>query len=114
MVMRLNADGTRDTTFNPGGVGADNSVAAVALQPDGKIVLGGFFTKYNSDAAASDMVMRLNADGTRDTTFNPGGLGADSDVQAVAVQADGEIVIGGEFTRYNGDFAASDMVMWLN
>jgi uncharacterized delta-60 repeat protein len=113
-VMRLNLDGTRDTTFNPGGAGADGNVNAVAVQPDGKIVIGGFFTSYNGDAAASDYIMRLNPDGTRDTTFNPGGAGADNSVFPVAVQPDGKIVIGGFFTSYNGDAAASDYITRLN
>src|SRR5437660_1763273 len=114
--MRLNADGTRDTTFNAGGTGAANGnyVAAIALQPDGKVVIGGWFTTYNGDAAASDYVMRLNADGTPDTNFNAGGAGADSLVAAVAVQPDGKIVIGGYVTSYNGVAAASDYVMQLN
>jgi uncharacterized delta-60 repeat protein len=114
-VMRLNADGTRDSTFNAGGAGADDRVYAVAVQPDGKIVIGGDFTSYNGEAAeTSDSIMRLNADGTRDPTFNPGGAGADGGVQAVAVQADGKIIIGGNFTSYNGDAAANDRVMRLN
>jgi|GEM_PF-1150853 len=113
-VMRLNADGTRDTTFNAGGSGANSRVEAVALQPDGKIIIGGFFSSYNGDAAASDFVMRLNADGTRDTTFNAGGAGADASVFAAAVQPDGKIIIGGYFSSYNGDAAASDFVMRLN
>src|SRR5947208_3618459 len=95
------AEGKIDTTFNAGGAGANGSVVAVAVQPDGKIVIGGSFTSYNGDAAASDYVMRLNADGTRDTTFNAGGEGAKNDVQAVAVQADGKIVVGGLFTSDN-------------
>src|SRR5436190_24161449 len=66
------AGGDIDTTFNAGGAGADNGVFSVAVQPDGKIVIGGQFTSYNGDPAASDEVMRLNADGTRDTTFNAG------------------------------------------
>src|SRR5947209_6488431 len=113
-IMRLNADGTRDTTFNAGGLGANDVVQAVAVQADGKIVIGGFFTSYNGDAAASDKVMRLNADGTRDTAFNAGGAGANNTVFAVAVQADGKIVIGGLFTSYNPDATASDHVMRLN
>src|SRR5436190_22672409 len=84
-VMRLNADGTHDATFNAGGAGASSTVLAVATQPDGKIIIGGIFLSYNGDAAASDRVMRLNADGTRDSTFNAGGEGADSTVQTVAV-----------------------------
>ena len=106
--------GARDTTFNTGGVGANSSVFAVALQPDGKIVIGGNFTSYNGDAAASDRVMRLNADGTRDTTFNTGGAGVNGEVAGVAVQPDGKIVIGGNFTSYNGDAAVPDNIMRLN
>src|SRR6267378_2868668 len=83
------AGGDIDPTFNAGGAGADSTVNAVAVQPDGKIVIGGGFTSYNGDAAASDSVMRLNADGTRDPTFNAGGAGANSAVFAVAVQPDG-------------------------
>src|SRR5947199_3524759 len=112
--MRLNADGDLDTTFNAGGAGANGTVRTVAVQSDGKIVIGGTFTSYNGDATVSDDVMRLNANGTADTTFNAGGAGADSTVRAVAVQADGKIVIGGLFTSYNLDATASDHVMRLN
>src|SRR3954467_9089008 len=108
------AGGDIDTTFNAGGAGANNFVSAMVVQPDGKIIIGGGFTSYNGDAAASDKVMRLNADGTRDTSFNVGGAGANNQVFAVAVQPDGKILIGGFFTSYNGDPAASDYVMRLN
>ena len=73
--MRLNADGTLDTTFNPGGAGADAQVNGVVLQPDGKILIVGYFTSYNGNGAASNNIARLNANGTLDTTFNPGGAG---------------------------------------
>jgi uncharacterized delta-60 repeat protein len=112
--MRLNADGTRDTSFNPVGTGADNWVHALAIQSDGKIVIGGDFAGYNGDAAASDYVMRLNADGTRDTTFNAGETGADATVNAIAVRPDGKIIIGGLFTGYNGDGGASNYLIRLN
>src|SRR5258705_433059 len=102
------AGGDIDTTFNAGGAGANFFLRAVAVQPDGKIVIGGFFTSYNGDAAASDIVMRLTADGTSDTTFNAGGAGANFPVTAVALQPDGKIVIGGVFTSYNSDGRASD------
>jgi len=113
-LMRLNADGTRDPSFNTGGAGPGAAVAAIAIQPDGKILIGGSFTSYNGDAAASDMIMRLNADGTRDATFNSGGSGASGPVQAITLQTDGKILIAGFFTAYNGDAAASDSVMRLN
>ena len=112
-IARLNPNGTLDTTFNSGGAGADSAVYAVAVQTDGKVLLGGQFTSYNSDSAASDYVARLNANGTLDTSFNYGGAGADNEVNAVAVQPDGKVVIGGEFTSYNGNAAVGDFVARL-
>jgi len=113
-IIRLGHDGTLDPTFNPGGAGTDGVVHAVAVQPNGKILVGGFFHTYNGDAAAPDHIVRLNANGTLDTSFNPGGLGADSSVFAVAVQPDGKIIIGGGFTGYNGNAGANDRVAWLH
>lgn len=46
-LLRLAADGSFDPTFNPGGAGPNASVYALAQQPDGKILIGGFFTAYN-------------------------------------------------------------------
>ena len=117
-VDRSRADGGDiDTTFNGGGTGADGLVLAVAVQSDGKIVIGGNFDSYNDNVAANDFVMRLNGDGTRDTTFNGSGAcvgpadkpvcftGANNSVYAVAVQPDGKIIIGGRFSTYNSDVA---------
>src|SRR5205085_1411406 len=47
---QLNPDGTLDTSFNPGGVGADNSVFGVAVQADGRLLIGGRFTGVNGTA----------------------------------------------------------------
>jgi uncharacterized delta-60 repeat protein len=113
-LLRLNADGSRDTTFNPGGAGTNNGVLSLALQPDGKIIVGGTFTIYNGDAAAPDYLLRLNANGTRDTTFNPGGAGFSDTVHAVALQPDGKLIVGGSFNAYNGNDAAPNCVLRLN
>jgi uncharacterized delta-60 repeat protein len=112
-LMRLNSDGTRDQSFNAGGVGPDSFVNAIAIQADGKILIGGLFTSYNGDGVASDKIMRLNSDGTRDATFNSGGIGANGSVFAIAVQTDGKILIGGFFSAYDGDSAANDTIMRL-
>jgi uncharacterized delta-60 repeat protein len=112
-ITRLNTDGTLDTTFNPGGTGANNRVYAIALQEDGKIIIGGTFTGYNG-VNANDYIARLNTDGTLDTSFNMGQGGANNFVYAVAVQADGKILIGGDFTAYNGISIASDRILRLN
>ena len=80
--------------FNPG---ADSYVTALAVQADGKIVVGGWFTTLGGQPR--NYIGRLNADGTLDTTFNPG---ADGYVSALAVQEDGKIVVGGDFTTLGG------------
>lgn len=97
-IARLKVDGTLDTTFNSG-MGADNYVSNITIQPDGKILIGGWFTSYNGTARKH--IARLNANGTLDVTFNPG-IGANNYINTTAVQSDGKIIIGGVFTSYNG------------
>jgi len=103
-IARLNTDGTVDPTFNPS---ANSSVQAIALQPDGKIILGGDFNAFAPNGGASIIrgnLARFNADGTLDTTFDPRANGS---VRAIAVQADSGIVIGGEFQQFNPGGAAT-------
>ena len=97
-IARLNADGTLDGTFTLG-TGASASVTSIALQSDGKIIIGGSFVSYNG--TARNKIARLNTDGTIDATFNPG-TGANGNVNTIAIQNDGEIIIAGDFTTYNG------------
>ncbi|MFN4122539.1 MAG: PKD domain-containing protein [Flavobacteriales bacterium] len=97
-IIRLNADGSIDNTFNPGS-GFNSSVFALALQSDGKIVAGGSFTSYNG--TARNRIARLNSNGTIDTDFNPG-TGFNSTVNAIAIQADQKILVGGQFATFNG------------
>ncbi len=86
--------------FNSGGIGFDDAVLSLAIQPDGKILAGGDFTTYNSSAFGK--IVRLNADGSIDATFNPGGAGFNGRVWAIAIQPDGKILVGGLFSDYNG------------
>jgi uncharacterized delta-60 repeat protein len=97
-IARLNTNGTLDTTFNPGS-GADAPVMAVAVQPNGKILMGGSFGTVNSFSRSR--IARLLANGTVDTNFNPG-TGVDNAVEALALQTDGKVVLGGLFTNFNG------------
>jgi uncharacterized delta-60 repeat protein len=106
-LARLNADGSLDATFNPG-TGASSTVLAFALQPDGKILMGGAFTSYNGTAA--NYITRLNADGSIDATFT--GTGASSTVSSLALQANGNILVGGNFTVYDG--VAKNYIARLN
>ena len=97
-IARLNDDGTLDTGFDPG-AGANDRVQAVTVQPDGKVLIGGDFTTVNG--TARNRIARLNDDGTLDSGFDPG-TGANALVYAVAIQADGKVLIGGEFTTVSG------------
>ena len=63
---------------------------SLAVQADGKILVGGYFTTLGGQTR--NYIGRLNADGTLDTTFNPG---ASFSVYSLAVQADGKILVGG-------------------
>ncbi|HNU49929.1 MAG TPA: Calx-beta domain-containing protein, partial [Verrucomicrobiota bacterium] len=94
-LVRLESSGAIDPTFLV--VTLNNSVESVAVQADGKILIGGAFTVVNG--VAHNRIARLNADGTLDAAFDPGS-GFNSTVQAVAVQADGRILVGGYFSRY--------------
>ena len=103
-VARLNTDGSLDTSFQIGN-GADNSASAVAIQPDGKILIGGNFTTFNS--AALPRLVRLNTDGSLDKCFNActgtsNTSGPSNSVTQIILQPDNKILIGGIFTAVNG------------
>ncbi len=76
---------------------ADASVYALAVQTDGKIILGGWFTQVGG--VTRQKLARLHTDGSVDVTFNPG---ADYAVTCLAIQPDGKILVGGVFTTLAG------------
>lgn len=98
-LARLNADGSLDTTFNSFGSGADGDIFALAIQSDGKVLIGGAFA--NVDIFSRNRIARLNADGSVDSSFDPG-TGLDDSIYTMTLQADGRIFIGGVFTSYHG------------
>ena len=102
-IARLNTNGTFDTTFvNGSGTGFIFYVASLALQTDGKIVVGGFFNSYNDGTShVCNKIARLNTDGTFDTTFNSSGTGFDDTVVSLILQTDGKIIAGGDLASYN-------------
>ena len=89
-----------DTTFTGLGTGANDAVFAVALTASEQILVGGAFSMV--DIYARNGVARLNADGSVDTSFDPGS-GTDNSVYAITQDANGSILIGGVFTSYNGN-----------
>jgi uncharacterized delta-60 repeat protein len=99
-IVRLNSDGSIDTSFTIG-TGFNSSVLDIELQADGKILCGGDFISYNGVSARK--IIRLNTDGTRDTSFIPSGIGfGGGQVHRILVQPDGKIICGGDFTNYDG------------
>lgn len=99
-LARLNSDGSLDAAFAAAGTGLDGTVLAMAVQPDGKILIAGSFTAFSGTARGR--IARLNADGTLDTGFLTTGAGANALIRTIALQGDGKIVIGGDFTSFNG------------
>ena len=97
-IARLNSDGSLDTGFNPDAGGSGSTlVASVAVQADGKILLGGFFTSVGG--MTRNNIARLNSDGSVDNGFDPN---TNNVVYSAPVQADGKILPGGFFTSVGG------------
>lgn len=111
-IIRLSADGTMDASFNGDGkalIGAFDFGYSIALQADGKILVAG--DSVDNHGASDFGIIRLNADGSLDTAFGTSGkticgIGSyDDNAQAIALQADGKILVAG-YTRNSGvDFA---------
>ncbi|MFD0862530.1 T9SS type A sorting domain-containing protein [Sungkyunkwania multivorans] len=110
-LVRLNADGSHDTTFNLGGAGFEANIAGVTpyiktidVQSDGKILVGGFFFRYNG--VNSRYIARIDQDGSLDTTFQNGNTtfsGPSNEITAITVLDNDKILVGGENSSYNGD-----------
>ena len=113
-LTRFLPDGTPDTSLPPDGitrlpVGTSTDIAyAIAVQPDGKTLLAGYSFMTNNDFS----LIRLNVDGTLDTTFATGGkatlgIGAGEDIaRGIALQPDGKILVAGYSNNgSNDDFA---------
>ena len=111
-IVRVNSDGTIDSTFNNGGMnaGANGTVYKIIYLADNKILVGGNFSFFNSNFPASGVV-RLNNDGTVDTSFSTG-QGTNHGVREMAIQADGKILVSGFFTQF--DNMQTDSIVRLN
>src|SRR5690606_32238546 len=104
----LNANGTLDPTFNATTL-SYGLLNDIAIQNDGKILLGGSMAPFNGFTGRN--IMRLNTDGTLDESLIQG-TGFDSPLLAVTLQTDGKILVGGNFNTYNG--AAKKFIARLN
>lgn len=109
-IKRINLDNTLDSSFNTA-TELNGLVKDIALQPDGKIILVGSFTTFNN--TSSKYIVRLNADGTKDTSFNIGtsfNTYVNSNYKfasSVQIRPDGKILVGGDLISYNGTYKNS-------
>jgi uncharacterized delta-60 repeat protein len=95
-LVRLETDGGLDTGFNPGiGPSGDSSrILQIIMRPEGKILVGGSFNRYNNTSHKG--VVRLNSDGSIDNAFNTS-LESAFYCTSIAVQGDGKLIVGGQF-----------------
>ena len=100
-LVRLNADGSLDATFTAP-FEATAVVKEISVRPDGKIVAAGEFSLTGNNGRRN--IARFNADGSLDATFSSNTLtsGANAAVNALSFCADGSLLIGGEFTTFDG------------
>lgn len=100
-IARLHPDGSLDGSFTASIGGSYPYLQCMALQPDGKILLGGEFGMVNG--VTRNGIARLNPDGTLDNTFMDGLAGADRGVRSISIQTNGQIIVGGLFATVNGE-----------
>jgi uncharacterized delta-60 repeat protein len=120
-IMRLNSNGSLDTSFDGDGIllvrnQEHETAESVAIQPDGKIVVGGYVTL---NAIDSWQLFRFNSNGTPDTSFGTNGMvriavyyNTHATVATMALQADGKILAAGDntFARLNSDGSVDGQV----
>jgi uncharacterized delta-60 repeat protein len=90
-LARIGFDGVVDAAFDASAT-LDGNVSALAVQPDGKVIVGGTFTRK---------LVRLNADGSFDPSYLVGS-GASGSVNAIERLDDGRVLVGGSFSLFNG------------
>ena len=105
-IVRLNSDGTRDSVFasNTGtaaGAGYLGNILTSRILSDGNIVVGGYFTSWKS--VTCGRIAKLGSDGSFNSSFTTAtGSGFNSYVKTIAEQADNKLIVGGNFTSFNG------------
>ena len=84
------------------GFTTENATRDIKVQPDGKILVGGNFTRYKG-VNCPDNLIRVNTDGSIDSSFSTGlGTGFTGIVSNIYLQPDGKILVGGVMTRIQG------------
>lgn len=92
-------DGSIDLSFDPE-AGANHEVFVIALAANGQACIGGWFDGFNG--TSQNYFVRLGPDGSLDPGFDMG-TGPNNFVSACAIQPDGKLIIGGDFSTINGE-----------
>jgi uncharacterized delta-60 repeat protein len=115
-MVRVNSDGSMDSTFHynkatrQSAIAANGAIIDATMQADGKLILVGSFNSFNGVTA--NRIVRLNLDGSVDGSFSAG-TGADGDIYSIRYNATTDkIVVSGNFTTFNGK--ASSGIALLN
>lgn len=117
-IVRLNSDGTIDNSISFGS-GFDKAINSIALFSDGRIVVGGYFTKYNN-VSISKLITVLDPNGQINASFAAGiGTGIQDGggsyyVSFVNVTSGGQILASGRFTSINSYFESSVCTALIN
>lgn len=102
-IVRLETTGTLDNSFVTDGTGLNDGdgylVQDLKIQTNGKIVVGGWFVGYNGNQRGR--IIRLNSDGTEDTSFNTGS-GFSDRVQRIEIDSSGNVFCVGFFYTFDG------------
>jgi uncharacterized delta-60 repeat protein len=110
-LVRLNEDGSLDSTanFNASSDGFNNQVNAILLQPDGKILVGGGFSRFRTTENIGRLA-RFDASGNFDAGFNSAiGTGFDDQILDIKRQSNGDIILSGQFSRFNTNTAVNNI-----
>lgn len=112
-IIRLNADGTEDTTFSTnvgtGITGIGSQGRALAILSDGSLIIGGEIPTFAGNTVSH--LVKLSSAGVFDTTFDGNlGTGFDSIVYSIGVDSSDNIFVGGLFTTLNGVSVANGIV----
>lgn len=97
-IAKINSNGTLDTSFAKG-LGANNEITDMYLQHDGRVLITGFFSKYNN--INFNGFLRLTHTGEIDTTFKIG-TGPNLSPNAIAQQHNSKLILVGSFLTFNG------------
>ncbi len=90
-LVRFNTNGSVDTSFTFSNMPQSNRVNAIQLLPNGQIMVGGSFQSYNN--VVVNNVIRINSNGTLDTSFNSAGAGFAGSVRNLFCESNGNVIL---------------------